>query len=321
MGFKRHQNSYSMLTFVFIFSFVLTISFCSDSKKITTDENNTDNPPVDIEEKEDIVYSHESIKVYEDSIIQVLTGIMEITEGIRLTDRNTLTSRSLVRSFLISELEKIGLTALKQIYSDEGQNVYAVLEATKNSDEYLILGAHFDSVQDCPGADDNASGVTLLTAVARSAAGITNRSKNIIFVYFDEEETGLKGSEKFAEKVITDNLNVHSMHNFDMLGWDSDKDRAIDLGHPYPGAAELYYAASDSTGLNIPVQVTTNLAGDHYRFYQKGIKVAGLEEEFDSGDRNPHYHKSTDNYDTLDRDYLFSSTVLVIEAMKILIKY
>ena len=206
------------------------------------------------------------------------------------------------------------------MYGTNAENIYAILEATEENDEYIVLGAHYDTVPNCPGADDNASGIALVMAVALSMKGKVNRSRNFIFVLFDQEEIGLIGSNAFAQKLINDDFNIHSMHNFDTLGWDGDGDRAVELGYPYSGAVELYRAAADSTGLDIPIQPTDDLLGDHRPFIEKGLRAVGIFEEWVNGDRTPYIHQPTDTYETVDFDYLLSTTLLAIEAMKLLIK-
>ena len=209
--------------FHFIFLILLLIS-CS--KKPTDIENN------DTVIEQDIVYSPESIKEFEQEILGALSGETEIIPDTTLTERFSISSKSIARQYIRDIFKSIGLSPQRHMYGTNAENVYAILEATVENDEYIVLGAHFDSVENCPGADDNASGVTLIMAAARSMAGIVQRSKNLIFVLFDEEEVGLLGSKKFVQKLITDEINIHSMHNFDMLGWDEDDDSAVEIGHP-----------------------------------------------------------------------------------------
>jgi hypothetical protein len=88
-----------------------------------------------------------------------------------------------------------------------GRNVAAVLPGSdpKLKDEWLILAAHHDhvGVKDGvlhPGADDNASGVAALLEIAEALALSPDRPRRtIVFVSFDQEETGLIGSNHFAK--------------------------------------------------------------------------------------------------------------------------
>ena len=62
----------------------------------------------------------------------------------------------------------------------------------------LLIGAHYDSVPGSPGADDNASALAALLAVARSLSQHSPRLP-IVFVAFNREEEGMLGSKLFAE--------------------------------------------------------------------------------------------------------------------------
>lgn len=60
----------------------------------------------------------------------------------------------------------------------------------------VVVGAHLDTVEGCPGADDNASGVAALLEIARLIAGLP-RPPAVTLMFFDMEELGLIGS-RFA---------------------------------------------------------------------------------------------------------------------------
>jgi hypothetical protein len=87
-----------------------------------------------------------------------------------------------------------------------GSNVGCVLPGTdpKLKDEWILLSAHFDHLGKqgdklYPGADDNASGVAMLLEVAEHFALRKEKpARTVMFVAFDQEETGLQGSTHFA---------------------------------------------------------------------------------------------------------------------------
>ena len=79
----------------------------------------------------------------------------------------------------------------------------------------LLFGAHLDSVQRSPGANDNASGSVAVLELARRAAG-TPLARASLFVLFDGEEDGLRGSRAYVEDQKTNGLQA--MFNFDMVG-------------------------------------------------------------------------------------------------------
>jgi len=64
--------------------------------------------------------------------------------------------------------------------------------------DMVVVGAHFDTVDDTPGADDNAAGVAALIALGRALAPF-HFERSIVLVAFDFEETGFAGSLAFVE--------------------------------------------------------------------------------------------------------------------------
>ncbi|KPK95904.1 hypothetical protein AMJ80_03025 [bacterium SM23_31] len=259
-------------------------------------------------------------KELQENIMAKLTGKAEISPDILLPNRFSLENRKTVRSYLVNLFKEFGYDPLTHAYSDEGENIYAVLESTVPSDEYVVLGAHYDTVQECPGANDNATGVVIVMTIAKTLRQLENRSKNFIFVLFDQEERGMRGSRAFAQKLKDENKNVHSVHTIDQMGWDEDGDRAFELEIPYEGAVELYEEAVRLQGKTLKIHTTNERGSDHSSFRRLEFKAVGITEEYRNSDTTPHIHKPTDTYETINFDYLLSTTLIVEEAMKILVR-
>lgn len=97
----------------------------------------------------------------------------------------------------------------------------------KNTNEYAIVGAHFDHLGIDPaldgdqiynGADDNASGVSAVLQIARAfIASGEQPERNVIFAFWDGEEKGLLGSKYFVQtcEFIP---QIKGYLNFDMIG-------------------------------------------------------------------------------------------------------
>ncbi len=177
--------------------------------------------------------SNEEITLFQQDIMAKLTGKTEITPDVLMPNRSTIENRIITRDFLFGLLQEFGYEALRHKYSDEGENVYAILKSTSPSDEYVLLGAHYDTVRDCPGANDNGTGVVAVLTLARTLIQLEDRSKNLIIILFDQEERGMHGSKQFAQKLKDENMNVHSVHTIDQMGWDEDGDFAFELEIPY----------------------------------------------------------------------------------------
>jgi hypothetical protein len=262
--------------------------------------------------------SDPTITAYQNDIVGRLTGQTEITAGVRLTNRATVANRQAARDYLKKLFQDLSLTPLEHNYGS-GINVYAQIASTTGAMQTVVLGAHYDSVTVSPGANDNATGVAAVYAVARYAAKLPCRSKALMFALFDEEELGLVGSKQFATKLRNDGTMVHSVHTIDQMGWDQDGDRAIELELPDTGLRELYEAAATKLGVTIPMKNTTTASTDHSSFRPTFLAI-GLTEEYTSGDTTPYYHKVGDTYDTINFPYLLSTTVLMNQMVADLVR-
>src|SRR5262245_22873412 len=72
------------------------------------------------------------------------------------------------------EVMHSGYAVERQTYFAQGQevaNLIVEIPGTKRRDEIVVLGAHYDTVETTPGADDNASAVAVLLEVARLMHG------------------------------------------------------------------------------------------------------------------------------------------------------
>ncbi len=260
-----------------------------------------------------------SLVDFQREVVMRLAGGAEISPGESLQNRASEENRALSRTYLSATLESIGLEPLRQPYSDSGENVYALLPATAPSEEYIVLGAHFDSSRRSPGANDNATGTAMVLGVARHLAALPHRTRNVYLVLFDEEERGLRGSAAFAAMLQEEALDVVAVHTVDQMGWDGDGDRAIELELPYAGAVDLYREAAAAVGFSSQIHVTEEPGSDHTAFRRLGMAAVGLTEEYRNGDTTPHIHRAEDTWDTVDFEYLATVTRLVQGAMVILV--
>ncbi|HLW66657.1 MAG TPA: M20/M25/M40 family metallo-hydrolase [Gemmataceae bacterium] len=107
-----------------------------------------------------------------------------------------------------------------------GQNVAAILPGSdpQLKDEWILLTAHFDHLGKrgdklYAGADDDASGMAMLLEVAERFALQKHKPKRtIVFVAFDQEETGLLGSTHFAANPPMDLKMLKAFITADMIG-------------------------------------------------------------------------------------------------------
>jgi len=237
-------------------------------------------------------------------LVSKLTGHSALTNQVKFSDRASSKRRKLTTDYLLNLLKEFTNNAYLHNYRESGNNVVGLINATIETDSYIVIGAHYDSVKDSPGANDNATGVALVYSVAKYISLLETRNHKVYVVFFDEEEKGLIGSKFFAKKIKDDGLNVHSVHTVDQLGWDNDGDHGIELEMPTDDLMSVYKNVAKNLKLDFPIHYSKVTSTDHRSFRDLGFNAVGITEEYVNKDTTPHYHKKTDTYDTVNFEYL-----------------
>lgn len=256
----------------------------------------------------------------QEEIISKLTGHSSIGEDITLKDRYSQEARMISAEYLERKLDIFCDEVQIENYSQTGNNVVGSILATTETDQWIVIGAHYDSVKDCPGANDNATGVALAYSVAKHIASLETRNYNLKIVFFDEEERGLIGSKAYAKQLLEDKVNVVSVHTIDQLGWDEDGDRGIELEVPTDQIRDQYSKVAGEYNYTFPIQISDVTSTDHRSFRQLGFAATGITEEYKNGDTTPHYHRSTDTYETVNFAYLTTITEYVQKVFEDMMK-
>jgi Peptidase family M28 len=171
--------------------------------------------------------------VAQDSLLPVRDG-SEIRSIIAFLASDSLKGRAsntegnrLATEFITDQFKQIGLVPFsdssfldifyREPYDSTAtiSNVTGMLPGRSKSAEIVLISAHFDHLGTDPqlkkdsifnGANDNASGVAVLIAMARYYAEQQNNERTILFCAFNSEEKGLVGSAAFAEKTDADKI-------------------------------------------------------------------------------------------------------------------
>ncbi|PIW18039.1 hypothetical protein COW36_06450 [bacterium (Candidatus Blackallbacteria) CG17_big_fil_post_rev_8_21_14_2_50_48_46] len=245
------------------------------------------------------------------SHLAIMSGKSAFGTAGLIPERGTPQGREMTRAYLVSALEALGYKAELHNYRANGTNITARLMAETPSDEYIVLGAHMDSVRNA-GADDNASGSVSVLEAAAVLRNLKGRRVNLLFAWFDEEEIGLVGSRYLAKELKKQGLKITSMHNIDMLGFDGDKDKTVELAQPDGILWDYYNMVNKTHGLNLPFDRTNTGQSDHESFHREGFPAICISEQYTNGDMTPFYHKRGDTFETIHPEYLTSSTRLVV---------
>lgn len=127
-----------------------------------------------------------------------------------------------VRGYIEETLEALGYDVTLDASVGQGVNVIARLEGTGASDEIVAISAHYDSIADCTGADDNATGVAGALEAARVLASTTH-DRTIVIAFWDEEERGKLGSWHWTDATAAAGTEVVIHLVFEMIGYATDE--------------------------------------------------------------------------------------------------
>lgn len=199
----------------------------------------------------------------------------------------------------------------------EMNNILAVIPG--KSDEYVIVGAHYDHVgigvaidgDSCyNGADDNASGVSAVLQVARAVKKMRRApQRGIIFAFWDGEEKGLLGSRHFVENCAFLS-HVSAYMNFDMIGRgpvDNPKHVTYFYTASHPLFGDWLKKDMKARGFSfIPdyrAWEKPTGGSDNAWFAKNGIPIVWYHTE-----GHPDYHRPSDTADKIDYDKMIDIT-------------
>lgn len=226
-------------------------------------------------------------------------------------------------------LTAAGYDVDRHIYAADigGENLIAEIRGT--STDVVVIGAHYDSVYDTPGADDNASGVAGLLALARRFAGAKPR-QTLRFVAFANEEpphfqSRDMGSYAYAKRCHERGERIVAMLSLEMLGYYDPRSGSQQypplLAAFYPKTGDFIAFAGNLQSRAL-VKRCAKAFRKHGAMHAESAALPGLIPQIGWSDqwsfwqfgwpalmvtdtalfRNPHYHMPQDRPETLDYD-------------------
>jgi Zn-dependent M28 family amino/carboxypeptidase len=148
-------------------------------------------------------------------------------------------------------------------------NLEVEIRGTVHPDEIVVIGAHYDSEIDTPGANDNASGTAALLALARTFAGV-KPNRTLRFVAFVNEEppffwTRNMGSLIYARQCRARNERIAAMLSLETLGYYSDEPGS--QRYPLPLLGRIYPTTGNFVGFigNIRSRSLVRTAVNNFR--------------------------------------------------------
>ena len=242
------------------------------------------------------------------------------------------------RSYIVARLEALGVAApgmgrlqpfeargrtREGVKTFNGTNIIGVIPGTRVGGRYIVVTAHYDHVgvndgQVFNGADDNASGVATMLALAAELKR-TPPEHSVLFVALDGEERGLLGATHFVEAPPVPLESISLNLNFDMTAraetdgklwvtgtWQNPNLRPILEPIPADGAVALAFGKDtpQDTGEDNWVE-----ASDHAAFYRAGVPFLYLGVNY-----HADYHRPSDDFERITPSVFISATAVSIAA-------
>jgi hypothetical protein len=233
-------------------------------------------------------------------------------------------------------LEGYGYPVTRQVFTARGKNVRnidVVLEAPKKDIDVIVVGAHYDSAQGTPGANDNATGTAAVLELARVLHDLKDSApKRIRLVLFVNEErpyygTPEMGSLNFARLLHERGERVTAMYSLETIGYFSDQPGSQKYPKPFGAVfadkgdfisfvgmlnsrpllqqtmrSFRAHTAFPTIGGVSPGFIPGIAWSDHWSFAQYGFQAVMVTDT--APFRYPHYHKPTDTPDKIDYEKL-----------------
>lgn len=252
----------------------------------------------------------------------ITAELFEKVSGLKYADARKSAAGGYISSSFARGL-KAKLTSETAPNNTTGRNVIAILPGNdeKLKDQYIVIGAHIDHVgwgqvgsmsgveKIHNGADDNASGTSTVLELARYFASTKDNKRSIVFQLYSGEELGLLGSMYWTRNPTVDIKAVTAMINLDMVGRLREDKLTIDgigTSPDWPALVDKLTGGLDIKKSNGPMSNS-----DHFSFFRAGIPVL-----FFHTDLHEHYHRHTDEVDTLNYEGMAKIANLVAEYVR-----
>lgn len=250
-------------------------------------------------------------------------------------ERHPLTSPHRLQhteAYLHNQFSEAGLTVTAHDFEALGQTYRNVIGTVQPASVHgdlspLILGAHFDTVERSPGADDNASALAVLLHVARQVRDM-KLARPLRFIAFNLEEDNLQGSSAYASLLRENGEVLHGSIILECVGYashqpDSQKTPpGLPINIPTIGdfigvignerSKALTSSVVQAMKLHLPIVplvvpgngelLPDTRRSDHTSFWEQGFPAVMLTDT--ANFRNPHYHRPTDTIETLNLEFL-----------------
>lgn len=264
-------------------------------------------------------------------VVQLLTDV-RILAADSLEGRGTGSAGSAkAQAYLRARFAEAGLQPFGEgyahpfefVYNDtlRGVNLLGYVPGSEAPTHYLVLTAHYDHLgrrqgQLFNGADDNASGVAGLLALAQHFAKHPPRH-TLVFAALDAEEVGLQGANALLNDPPVPTAQMRLNVNLDMISRGrNDVLHAAGTGH-YPDLKKPLKKVAAESPITLRFGHDGSGTGDdwtfssdHGSFHRLGIPFIyfGVDDHVD-------YHRPTDDYENIDAAFFLRAVDTILEAV------
>lgn len=183
------------------------------------------------------------------------------------------------------------------------RNVLSFIPGTEVPDSFIVITAHYDHLGKMgtevlfPGANDNASGVAMMLDMARHYSLPENKPRfSLAFIAMAAEETGLNGSNYYAENPLFPLDKIAFLINLDMVGTGSEGISVVNgkiFTRQYEKLAKIN---AEKDYVATVTQGGESCNSDHCPFYKKGVPAVFI---FSKGKEHREYHNIYDSRDRI----------------------
>jgi len=318
--FKHLKQSNPDMRKLFLFSLAFSLLFfgCKSSAKSGTEPSKPEREPItaildiaglnaasSVELKETVSY------LTSDALQGRATG----TPGIEMAAK-----------YLESKLETYNIKPYFETYRDHftvkekpACNIVGFIEGNdeKLKNEVVIIGAHYDHIgfgkkvgndSIANGANDNATGTSAVLALAKYLSAVKNNKRSVMVAFFSAEEMGLLGSKHLANKLHSENIDLYTVINIEMVGVPfKDRDYVAFLtGYELSNMAEKIneYVGEKLIGASdVSKKYGLFRASDNYPFYEVFKLPSHTISSCDLSNYD-HYHQVGDEADKQDYEHM-----------------
>jgi aminopeptidase YwaD len=170
----------------------------------------------------------------------------------------------------------IEFNVVSKLVSFEANNICGFVKGFRQPDSVILISAHYDHLGGMgkdvyfPGANDNASGISLLLGLAKYYAA-NPQPYSIAFIAFAGEEAGLLGSKYFTENPLIPLSNIRFLINVDMVGTGEEGITIVNATQnpkEYSILTQLNFVDRYLSKINSRGKAANS---DHYWFAEKGV--------------------------------------------------